>query len=428
MLLVGGECTNFGIEWSILIYSVNIGGNLKVAEDLYLDATQAALALGVSVPTLYAYVSRKLVRSERVDGSRSHRYWKADIDRLAGKQPPASFNATQALLIAESRITLITDAGLYFRGRDAIELSQHMSLEALTALLWQTDEETTFGAPPADASKVWASLRPSLADLSAPERVIAMFPMIERATPRAYDLSPAGYARTGADVLRWYATILVKAAKPSMQPLHQFVAKALKAPPGFDDVIRRLLVLAADHEFDSITYAVRAVANVGVTAYQAVTTGLIASQGQRFQAERYGAAMHFLEEILRGKDGYAAVARRLRSGESLPGFGGSADRADPRTEAIMQPLERLLRGDREFRRLQEAARAAMEMSSASMEFIVPALFIGHRLGLRGDELGLSALGRIVGWVAHAMEQFHGHELVRPRATYVGLLPGEARSG
>jgi citrate synthase len=63
-----------------------------------------------------------------------------------------------------------------------------------------------------------------------------------------------------------------------------------------------------------------------------------------------------------------------------------------------------------------------------MEFIVPALFIGHRLGLRGDELGLSALGRIVGWVAHAMEQFHGHELVRPRATYVGLLPGEARGG
>jgi len=28
----------------------------------------------------------------------------------------------------------------------------------------------------------------------------------------------------------------------------------------------------------------------------------------------------------------------------------------------------------------------------------------------------------VGWIAHAMEQYHRNALVRPRAAYVGPLP------
>jgi citrate synthase len=266
-----------------------------------------------------------------------------------------------------------------------------------------------------------------LSALSVPERVLAVFPLIERANPRTYDLSPAGFARTAADVLRWYATLLVDASKPCAEPLHLYVAKALKAPSGFEETIRQLLVLVADHEFDPITYAVRATANVGVTPYQAVITGLIASQGQRFQAERSAPAMRFLEEILGSKDGRAVVVRRLRSGEALPGFGGDSSHPDPRTGAIMQSIEQVLHGDPALRRLQEAQRTALEASSASMDFIMPALFIGHRLGLRGDELSLSGLGRIVGWIAHAMEQFHGHEFIRPHATYVGPLPSDPKS-
>lgn len=394
-----------------------------INSDLYLDAAQAAGMLGVSVPTLYAYVSRKLVRSERIDGSRSRKYWKADIERLSGKVAESAVVAPQTPFASETKITLLTAGRIFFRGRDAVQLSETMTLEGLAALMWQVDEEVVFGEEPVDASDVWLQLRPSLRELRIPERMIAMFPMIERASPRAYDLTPSGFARTGADVLRWYATMLVKAPKPTVQPLHQFVAKALKAPAGFDDIIRRLFVLAADHEFDPITYAVRAVANVGVTPYQAVTTGLIASQGQRFQAERYGAAMRFLEEILTGKDGHTAVVRRLRSGGALPGFDGTRD-TDPRTPALMEALERTLRGDRLLRRVREAERTAFDATGGCMEFIIPTMLVGHLLGFHGDELAVGALGRMVGWIAHAMEQFHGSELIRPRATYVGALPDE----
>ncbi len=393
-------------------------------DDLFLDATQASELLGVSMSTLYSYVSRKRVRSEPIDGTRSRKYWKADIEKLARKAPDSTDAAPQAPLLSLSRITLLTNGGLYFRGQDAIRLSETHTLESLAALLWQADEVQAFGKAPADASKSWQQLRTSLQDLSVQERAIAMFPMIERADPRAYDLSPEGFARTGAAVLRWYATLLVQAPKPSDQPLHVFVARALKAPPNFEDVIRRLLVLSADHEFDPTTYAVRAVANVGVTPYQAVTIGLIAIQGQRIQAERFGASRRFLEEILSEKDGRAAPIRRLRSGEPLPGFigGSSPTDLDPRAVALTRSLDLVLDGDREWNQLREAERVIFEATGKTANFIVPALFIGRRLGLHGNERALAGLGRLAGWIAHAMEQFHDNPLIRPRATYVGLLP------
>ncbi len=394
------------------------------ADDLFLDATQAAELLGVSISTLYAYVSRKRVRSEPIEGTRSRKYWKADIERLANKAPDSVSAAAQPPLLSLSRITLLTNGGLYFRGQDAIRLSETITLESLAALLWQADESKAFGKAPADASKAWQQLRTSLQELSVQERAIAMFPMIERADPRAYDLSPEGFARTGAAVLRWYATLLVQAPKPSDQPLHIFVARALKAPTHFEDIIRRLLVLSADHEFDPTTYAVRAVANVGVTPYQAVTIGLIAIQGQRIQAERFGASRRFLEEILSESDGRTAAIRRLRSGEALPGFigGSSPTDRDPRAVALTNSLDLALDGDREWRQLREAEHVIFEATGKMANFIVPALFIGRRLGLRGNELALAGLGRLAGWIAHAMEQFHDNPLVRPRATYVGQLP------
>ena len=389
--------------------------------ELYLTAEEAAQELQVSVATLYAYVSRKLIRSEQIEGSRKRRYWKADIDRISGKQPDAVAHPQHTLLATQSEITLLTDRGLYFRGQDAIALSAHASLESVAALLWQVDEAALFDAPPPAAPDAWLHLN-TFEGMTISERAFALLPILERSNPRSYDLSPPGFARTGADALRWYAALVGNAEQPGTEPLHRFLARAVNAPAGFDDIIRRLLVLSADHEFDPVTYAVRAVANVGVTPYQAVATGLVASKGQRFMAERFGATMRLLEEILASKDGSVPIIERLRNGEPLPGFSGSIDQPDPRTVAIMAALESFLHGDRTFKRLLKAESAVNEISRKSMNFILPVVYIGHFLGMKGEELGISSVGRIIGWIAHAMEQFHGSELIRPRSSYTGRLP------
>ncbi len=52
-------------------------------EERYLSAGRAAEELGISLATLYAYVSRGMVRSEAVEGKgRARRYRAEDIRRL----------------------------------------------------------------------------------------------------------------------------------------------------------------------------------------------------------------------------------------------------------------------------------------------------------------------------------------------------------
>ena len=390
---------------------------------LYVTAKQASSTLGVSLPTLYAYVSRKLIRSQTVQGTRKRRYWKADIDRLKGEQDAAAPGDTSLALINETRITLLTAQGLYYRGQSAIELAETESFESVAALLWEADAAAVFTAQLPTTPPSYARLKRSLGDLSVIERAMALFPLIERANPRLYDLSKAGIARSGADLVRWYAAIIGAADGPSAAPLHQFMVSALGAPAEFADVVRRLLILAADHEFDPTTFAVRAVANAGVTPCNAVMTGMIVSGGQRLQSGRAGAVSRLLEEVVGLADPRDSIVARFRNGEILPGFSQSrSGNLDPRAESLMRALEACLGGDPEFKRFRRAVDTASEISGLRPDFILPATFAGRKLGLKGQELVLASLGRAAGWIAHAMEQYHSHELIRPRAAYTGPLP------
>ena len=400
------------------------------SEALYITAKEAAAALGVSIPTLYAYVSRGFIRSQGVAGSRNRRYWKVDIERLKGRRvlhepsqgQPGTGEETRGLA-PETKITLLTERGLYYRGRDVAELAETETFESVAALLWEADPRAVFGKSLPATPPSFARLRRGLAELTVLEQAMALFPLIERANPRSYDLSKPGCARTGADLSRWFAAILVGAQAPSEVPVHEFIAAALGAPQGFADIIRRLLIVCADHEFDPTTYAVRATANAGVTPYYAVVTGIIASRGQRLQSGRIEAAARLLEEIVSIPDPRDTIVARFRNGEQLVGFGSPVhDKMDPRAAIMMDALKRKFGDDIELRRLQRAADTAAEISGALMEFILPAIFVGRKLGLKGQELAVASLGRMAGWIAHAMEQYHGQSLIRPRARYTGPLP------
>ena len=53
--------------------------------------------------------------------------------------------------------------------------------------------------------------------------------------------------------------------------------------------------------------------------------------------------------------------------------------------------------------------------------------IGLRLP-RNAALGLFILGRTVGWIAHAIEQYESGVLIRPRARYLGPRPEDEARG
>ena len=55
---------------------------MKKSAGLYLSAREASADLAISQATLYAYVSRGLIRSEPSEDSRSHRYRAEDVRTL----------------------------------------------------------------------------------------------------------------------------------------------------------------------------------------------------------------------------------------------------------------------------------------------------------------------------------------------------------
>jgi hypothetical protein len=93
----------------------------------YLSASEAASELGVSVATLYAYVSRGMIRSESRPGSRNKLYRADDVRALRARhvEEPRS-NADPFIPSGlESHLTLISNGRLFYRGLDVEELAQH---------------------------------------------------------------------------------------------------------------------------------------------------------------------------------------------------------------------------------------------------------------------------------------------------------------
>jgi citrate synthase len=108
----------------------------------YMDAKQAADRLGVSRQTLYAYVSRGLIKAVPGDDPRQSRYLADAVEQLAetrrrGRKPREIAKATLdwGMPVLESGLTLIESGECFYRGRNAVELSRSASLEDIAALL-----------------------------------------------------------------------------------------------------------------------------------------------------------------------------------------------------------------------------------------------------------------------------------------------------
>src|SRR5438067_10609671 len=98
----------------------------------WLSSEAAAERLGVSRATLYAYVSRGLVRSTATPGHpRQRRYAAEDVDAMRSRgeerRDPAKIGERAlhwGVPVLESAITLIENARLYYRAHDARELAR----------------------------------------------------------------------------------------------------------------------------------------------------------------------------------------------------------------------------------------------------------------------------------------------------------------
>src|SRR5258707_15419735 len=101
---------------------------MRKSSALYLSAREASAELAISPATLYAYVSRGLIRSEPSSDSRSRRYRAEDVRGLKERRTPSleprglkSFDAD--LPVMDSAIATITEEGPIYRGGDGLDLA-----------------------------------------------------------------------------------------------------------------------------------------------------------------------------------------------------------------------------------------------------------------------------------------------------------------
>jgi citrate synthase len=390
-------------------------------EGEWFSAQEAAAVLGVSVATLYVYVGRKGIRSRPVSGSRERRYWKPDVEGLRrGGRRSTSNPAGQ--LTCESALTLITERGPFYRGQSVLELAEAASLEEVAGLLWNCEPCAVFTSTPPRTPPAFDDWAAMLTNEGSVDRALGLFPRLEQADPRAYDLSPFGMSRTGADVVRWMTAIVLRQSQPPGAPIHSHIVQTLGLDDDKASLVRRLLVLSADHGFEPGAYGVRAVASTGVTPWRTVMTGLLVFTGRRSGFGRFNTVRQFLFEILEGSDPEKAIVRRLRDGEPVPGFGSPIYAGkDPRAGALLAHCAQVFAGDPRQDRINKAAALMLDAKEITPDLAFSCMLVGHLLGMATND-SLFLIGRSVGWIAHAIEQYLAGEVGHREGQYLGPLP------
>ena len=388
---------------------------------MLLTARQTADRLGVKLDTLYAYVSRGRLQSVMVPGTRERRYRSEDVEALlgtrSGAKTPHTSEAEGSMSAIGSSICLIEGGRFYYRGQDAVRLSDRATLEDIAKLLWLDEARSEI----ADPVRPGRSANPA-AISGLIERCQARLIALADEDLAALDLTRSRVIRTGWRILR-ELTSCVAPTLPGPEPIHRRLAAAWRLDEAGADLIRRCLVLLADHELNASTFVARCVASTGATPYAVATAALSALSGDRHGGET-ARAEGLLRELLEGDDPMAVMAGRLARGERLPGFGQPLyPEGDPRATAILAVLAQTAP---EVHTLAEkAAETGQRLIGRrpNVDFALAAAAIG--LGLpRSAGLGLFVLGRTVGWIAHAIEQYESGILIRPRARYLGPRPSE----
>ena len=389
----------------------------------YIDAKQAADRLGVSRQTLYAYVSRGLIKAVPGEDPRQSRYLAAAVDQLTetrrrGRKPREIARATLdwGMPVLESSLTLIENGACYYRGQDAVDLSHTASLEDVAALLWQMPSESAFPRRAPVSIKAYLELAAQAGDAPAAEILLPLFAVAAPDEPTsAWRTDPAAVARGSGDLVRILSACGLRQA-PSSAPVHEQLA----ATWGVDDtgagLIRQALVLCADHELNASSFTARCVASTGASLKAVIVGALAALSGIK-----HGATTTSVESLWNGIDPDApakSLRDRLQAGGTLPGFGHPLyPDGDIRARALLSAI-----GD-DFPDATRLVAAVDDLTGTAPSIDFALVALRRHLGLpEGSAFLLFAIGRSVGWIAHGLEQRTTNQLIRPRALYTGARP------
>jgi len=393
------------------------------ADTRLLSTSEAAHRLGVKPQTVYAYVSRGLLGRHASSTHRRSLFAADEVERAAARARRPSSSGALEVVIETQLTSLDPDGRLHYRGRDVTELARFRSFEDVAGLLWDGDPLAPWQLAQDDIQLI-ASLRPLLpAGTAAVDLIPVAVAALGAADEHRGDRRPDVVRRAGARMLA--GSLEVVGAAPGATAaarLWTATRTADRRPrPAQLAALDAALVLLADHELAASTLAARVAASAWADPYRVVLAGLGPLGGSL-----HGGASLAVEALLSAATpgtAFALLERQITSGVA-PGFGHRVYRAqDPRAVFLLERLPGAADDEQALLTVEatlEAARA-LGLRAPNVDFGLAAL--AKVMGLRpAASSTIFTVARIVGLIAHALEEYPHRLRFRPRATYTGPAP------
>jgi len=421
------------------------GSSSVVSGSDYLTRAEVLAVLQIKSQTLYAYVSRGLIRSMPQPGGRSSFYSREDVERIKIKGAArAGFGAVAASAmrwgdpVITTSITQLTEAGPRYRNRLATDLVRaHASFETVADFLWAGN---------------WIDKADGWGALQTPPEVIAQLSRITklRAQPHVVQLlilavgmlgvyhgSYSERTKSGATqvLLARQAIWTMTGVFGFLGPRRQFVAMhagqsvaaglaqalGIKPTPNTLRAINAILVLDVDHELTPSAFAARIAASSAADLHACIGAALN-THHSGLTGNRADSVEELLEPRASSSTMIARVKTALASAQRVPGFDHPFPfypNGDPRAKILIEIAREIGRSKRSVRDLIKTVEVLEGQFGLRPSFEFGSVMLCRALGLPAQtSSGLRSLARSAGWVAHAFEQRLAAFMIRPRAKYV----------
>jgi len=379
----------------------------------WLDRAEAMARLGVRAQTLYAYVSRGLIGMQPDPVNPRRSLYRVDdvnalsVKRARGRRASAVAQSVMSWgepAIATSISTTIHGRLIYY-GKDAVTFSEKAGMEETAALLWDTHGPITFS---------------TIGPVPECDCRTAAFLALSREAASGRSALGRGRSSLCEDATRAISVLAVAlGATVEEGPIHKRLAEGWSVGTSEAELLRQALVLLADHELNASTFAARVAGSTGAPIAACLLAGLATLSGPRHGGVAVAVAAMADDASRVGID--TAIGRWLIQDRPLPGFGHPLyPDGDPRAAELLRKLPI----DNSANALSDAITSATGIKP-NIDFALYAISKTFRLPADAP-FRLFALGRSIGWAAHAMEQIATNNLIRPRARYEGPRPSQPK--
>lgn len=407
----------------------------------YLTASEAMEALQVRQQTLYAYVSRGLIRSVKQPDRKGKLYLAEDVAKVrARSQARAGHGAVAASAmhwgepIIPTAITEITPDGPSYRGRLATQLVQaEAGFESVAELLWTGiwhDEPQAWrvSLPEPDIAALDTFLRAqgkqSLLEAFA---VAVLHQGLRRGSIE--DRLRSGHLLHAAREILWTLAGAFGWAGPERRfrplapgtPISIGVLEALGVARTDENrlAMEAMLVLFADHELSPGTLAARVAASSGAPLHGCLASAICATSGVQI-GRLYDRVEAFLADAPSTQALWQRAEQAQRQGQAPPGFNHPLyPRGDPRARLLLALVKQRRRQSARLDAIQAFLTGVEQELGLYPRHELAAATLAIAMELPTGILGpLFALSRCAGWVAHVQEQRLSPVMLRPRARFV----------